>query len=40
MYYQLNKNYLIKKNSNTPMSRTRSKCETKKKIVTNISFCF
>ena len=29
---------MIKKNNNTPKSI--SKCETKKKILTNISFCF
>ena len=33
---------MIKKNSNTSRSgsRTRSTCETEKKIVTNICFCF
>ena len=33
---------MIKKNSNTPKSMSRSKCDTeeKKKIVTYIRFCF
>ena len=32
---------MIKKNSNTPRRRTRSKCKTKKKkIVTNYKFLF
>ena len=31
---------MIKKNSNIPKSRTESKRETNKKIVTNISFYF
>ena len=31
---------MIKKNSNIPKSRTRSKRETKKKIVTDINFYF
>ena len=31
---------MIKKNNQTPRSRTKSKRKTKKKIVTDISFCF
>ena len=31
---------MIKKNTNTPKSRTRSNVKQRKKIVTNIRFCF
>ena len=31
---------MIKNNTNTPKSRTRSNVKQRKKIVTNISFCF
>ena len=31
---------MIKKNTNSPKSRTRSNVKQRKKIVTNISFCF
>ena len=31
---------MIKKNTNTPKSRTRSNVKQRKKIVTSIIFCF